>query len=272
MNNIEFARKAENIAKNYKTAYMLGAFGFSCTHQNIKRLLNQYSDNYQWLKRSENIIGQGHIFDCVGLIKGIIWGWNGSDAVYGGATYASNGMPDIDADSLSYQCSSISSNFKNIEIGEVLLMPGHCGIYIGSGKAVEATPAWNGGVQISAVGNIGAIPGLPTRTWSTHGKLRLISYSAQNSVPSPTLSQNSTKVAYAQSFNKAYARTYTINAVGGLNIRTNAGVQYTKIKTLPNGSKVTCHGYYTLDSNKTKWYLVVAQDGTTGFVSSDFLK
>lgn len=37
-------------------------------------------------------------FDCVCLIKGVLWGWHGDkNAVYGGATYTSNGVPDIGA-------------------------------------------------------------------------------------------------------------------------------------------------------------------------------
>lgn len=263
MNNIEFANKAIKLSKE-KTAYMLGSFCWSATDSNIKRLLNQYEDNYKWLWKADQIKGQGYIGDCIGIIKGLLWGFSFDlGKPYGGAVYCSNGIPDIDADSAINICSNVTSNLNNAIEGEVVWMPGHIGIVVSSTQVVECTPIGSCGVQIT---------NLHTRGWKKKGRLPWISYSAQNGVPSPTLSQNSAQVAYAQSFNKVYARTYTINAVGGLNIRTNAGVQYTKIKTLPNGSKVTCHGYYTLDANKTKWYLVVAQDSTTGFVSSDFLK
>ena len=51
---------------------MLGAFCFPATDSNIKRLLNQYEENYNWLWKADSIKGQGYIGDCVGIIKGIL--------------------------------------------------------------------------------------------------------------------------------------------------------------------------------------------------------
>ena len=80
-------------------------------------------------------------FDCSGLIKGILWGWDGlPTATYGGAKYTSNGVPDISADQMITKCSGVTTDFSNIEIGEAVWMPGHIGIYIGDGLAVECTP------------------------------------------------------------------------------------------------------------------------------------
>lgn len=38
-------------------------------------------------------------------------------------------------------------------------MPGHWGMYIGDGLAVECTPIWDNGAQITAVQNIGTKAG-----------------------------------------------------------------------------------------------------------------
>ena len=47
-------------------------------------------------------------FDCVCLVKGVLWGWNGDlSATYGGAKYTSNNVPDISADSMMKVCDNI---------------------------------------------------------------------------------------------------------------------------------------------------------------------
>ena len=107
-------------------------------------------------------------FDCIGLIKGVLWGWNGdASKTYGGATYASNGVPDISADAMINQCKNISTDFNRIELGEFVWMKGHCGVYIGSGQVVESSPKWKNGVQITS---------LRDREWLKHGKLPYIEY------------------------------------------------------------------------------------------------
>lgn len=110
-------------------------------------------------------------FDCIGLIKGILWGWNGDeDKVYGGAIYGNNGVPDVSADAMIGRCKEVSTNFSSIATGEFLWMKGHCGIYIGNGRVVESTPSWANGVQITA---------LSARNWLKHGKLPWIEYSVK---------------------------------------------------------------------------------------------
>ena len=110
-------------------------------------------------------------FDCIGLIKAVLWGWDGDESkVYGGAVYASNGVPDLSADAMIGRCTDVSSNMTNIEVGEFLWMKGHCGVYIGNSKVVESSPKWANGVQITA---------LTARNWLKHGKLPWIEYSVK---------------------------------------------------------------------------------------------
>ena len=125
------------------------------------------------LKASADTFG----FDCVCLIKGILWGWNGNvNANYGGAAYKSNGVTDVGANGLINQCRCVSSDFRNIQIGECVWMPGHVGIYIGDGKVVECTPKWENKVQITNLGNIGNKTG-HYRMWSKHGLIPWVDYS-----------------------------------------------------------------------------------------------
>ena len=181
MNNLELAKKHKEVAEKYKTIYMWGCFGMPVTEQIIqektKQYPNWYNANRQYMYRNcigKNVFG----FDCVNLTKGILWGWNGDTTKrYGGAKYASNGVPDTTADGMIANCREVkTTDWKNMMIGEGLWLPGHWGLYIGDGLAVECTPAWKNCVQITAVGNIGTKPGYNTRTWQKHGKLPYVTY------------------------------------------------------------------------------------------------
>lgn len=181
MTSKQFCDKAKEIATKYKTLYVMGCFG-ACLNKKGK---GRYTDNDAYNKQavrtkkinacSNDTFG----FDCVGLIKGILWGWCGSQDTsknYGGARYAANGVPDTNAGGMFNKCSGISADFRNIVAGEALRCDGHIGIYIGDGLAVESTPAWGDGVQITAVANIAKSTKYPNRTWLKHGKLPYIEY------------------------------------------------------------------------------------------------
>ena len=76
----------------------------------------------------------------------------------------------------------------------------------------------------------------------------------------------SATVDYAQSFDKAKAGTYTVNAASGLHLRTGASTSKTSLEIMPNGSKVKCYGYYT-----GSWLYVVSASGKTGFCHAGYL-
>lgn len=193
MTSTDFVAKAIDIAKNYKTLYVMGCFGAPLTSANVERYSNNHQFNRQsprpaMIKAAANKTPRVFGFDCSCLIKAILWGWNGDgNKTYGGATYASNGVPDTSADGLISNSSGVStSGWANMVPGEVLWMPEHIGIYIGDGLCVECTPAWKNCVQITAVGNIGTKPGYNTRTWRKHGKLPYVDYTAKEaSKPAP---------------------------------------------------------------------------------------
>lgn len=179
-----FVEKAVEIAKNFKTLYVMGCFGAPLTGSNVSRYCNNHSynraaDRTAMIKAAGNQNPPVYGFDCVCLIKGILWGWSGNASkTYGGANYASNGVPDIGADTMITRCLDVSATgWANMAVGEAVWMSGHIGIYIGDGLAVECSPKWENKVQITAVGNIGSKAGYNTRTWTKHGKLPYVDYS-----------------------------------------------------------------------------------------------
>lgn len=177
MTNIEFAKKLKDVAQNYKTLYIMGCFGAPMTDSNKKRYCNNYDYNKNATRTAmiKSASSDTFGFDCVCLIKGILWGWNGDASnVYGGASYASNGVPDIGADSMIKVCSGVSTDFSKIEVGEAVWMEGHIGVYIGDGLAVECTPKWKNCVQITACNC--SKSGYNRRDWTKHGKLPYVSY------------------------------------------------------------------------------------------------
>lgn len=173
----ELAKRALDVAKNYKTLYVMGCFGAPMTEANKDRYIkhhtyNKAADRQAIIKAATaNTFG----FDCVCLIKGLLWGWEGNKGhVYGGAKYATNGVPDINADAMISVCKEVSTDFSRIEIGEVVWMKGHVGIYVGDGLAVECTPSWKNCVQITACNCTKS--GYNRRNWTKHGKLPYITY------------------------------------------------------------------------------------------------
>ncbi len=175
----ELVSRCVDVVEHYKTLYVMGCFGAPMTAANKKR----YTQNHDYNKAAartrmihaatEDTFG----FDCVNLIKGVLWGWVGDlSAQYGGAKYGSNGVPDVSADGMIRLCKSVTDDFREIVSGAAVWMPGHIGLYIGDGLAVECTPKWANRVQITAVGNIGKKAGYNTRTWKKWGLLPYVSY------------------------------------------------------------------------------------------------
>ena len=214
MTNIELAKRCVEIAQNYKTLYVMGCFGAPMNEKNKSRYSSNHTYNKNATRRkmiqeaTEDTFG----FDCVCMIKGILWGWNGNkNKVYGGAAYGSNGVPDVSADGLIAKCHNVSTDFSKIDIGEVVWMSGHIGVYVGEGLAVECTPAWKNKVQITAVGNIGKKSGYNTRKWTKHGKLPYVSY---ESVPTANDTIHVTYKSYAGKWWPEVVDCNDINANG----------------------------------------------------------
>ncbi len=252
--NIELVDKLKEIVTNHKTLYVMGCFGAPLKSEHKERYCNSYDYNKQPVRTamikaaSPDTFG----FDCVCLIKGVLWGWNGDkNKVYGGAVYQSNGVPDIDCDVMFDRCLNKSGNFSEIEIGEAVWFKGHIGVYIGDGLAVECTPAWDNCVQISAVQNIGSKNGYNSRKWAMHGKLPYIVYEKSSNVAEGSSKGlrkgDEIKLLDMPLYGSAYSTKKSAIISGTYWIHSD-GIVNGKIRiTQPKGNK-TCTGWIDVSS------------------------
>jgi len=279
----QLAEAALNVAKNYKTLYVMGCFGAPMTAANKKRYTknNPYNTAANRVKMINAASTDTFGFDCVCLIKGLLWGWSGdASKSYGGAGYAVNGVPDIGADTMITKCSGVSTDFSRLEVGEAVWMKGHIGIYIGGGLAVECTPKWKNCVQVTACNC--SKSGYNRRNWTKHGKLPYVSYTGtaenvtnggtESTQAKPSASAAEVKVEAAKSIDKALAGAYRTTA--NLNLRAGAGTNKAVLVVVPKGGTVRNYGYYNTVDGK-KWLYVQYRAGGktyTGYCSMAYLK
>lgn len=177
----EFLEKLQK-AVDSNTVYATGGYG-ACSNfsENKTKYANRTPFNASDIKNAPN---DTYYFDCVCLIKGILWGWDANpDLKYGGANYASNGVGDYSISKINNMCATYTSDFTNIQAGEwVNIGTEHCGIYIGGGQVIESTPIWKDGVQITFVQNMGYHTAA-SRRWDGHGKLPWVEYPLPLSKP-----------------------------------------------------------------------------------------
>ncbi len=154
MKKDQFIDTAKRIATDIPTRYQLGGWG--------------QQDNGVYL------------FDCVCLIKSILWGFDFEKGGHGGAVYCSNGVPDLGANAFFEQCCyDISDNMSITEPGELVWLDGHIAIYIGNLRDAEATSDGDDKVQITTMDYDGRrfVNGYQVLRWQKHGKCKFIDYS-----------------------------------------------------------------------------------------------
>ena len=187
--NEEFVERAK-VAEQKKSLYILGCFGAPMGYPGNRK---RYENNYDYNKKPERTAmieaasDDTFGWDCVCYIKGLSWQWTGDTTKsYGGATYQSNGIEDMTIAKMR-SISEFSTDFSNIEVGEVLFFEdnSHVGLYVGNGMALESTPRWKNGVQYTEVYNIAKKGNTNGRYWYGHGKLPWIDY---QSAPKPVKS------------------------------------------------------------------------------------
>ena len=121
-------------------------------------------------------------WDCIGLIKSILWGWkDDKSTLRGGAVYESNGVPDTTEKGLLNNCTNVSSDFTNLIPGEYLYMKGHAGTYVGNGQVIECTKNHTFGIDGVGKTQIGSkgerlYNGKQSGSWEKHGKLKWVDY------------------------------------------------------------------------------------------------
>lgn len=274
MKSKTFIEKLIDAAQNHKTLYVMGCFGAPMTAANKTRYTQNHKYNRQTARTAMIKAASADTFgfDCVCLIKGILWGWSGDKSdVYGGASYASNGVPDIGADSMIKKCQNVSTgNWGSMTPGEALWVPGHIGVYIGDGLAVECSPAFENDVQITAIGNIGKKAGYNTRTWQKHGRLPYVDYSdAGGSAPvvTPpasggetvyTVKKGDTLSAIAAKYGTTYQEIAAYNGIANPNlIRVGQKIKIPSgaaSQSFKKGDKVKVLNAVTYDGKSFKTY------------------
>ena len=176
MTGEELASKCLDIISKYRTKYAKGTFGQCATPAFLSSKAKQYPEWYtpkdapSKMPMLLDLPDDTRLFDCVGLIKGVIWG-------FPNVVYTSNGLRDMTDQTMWDKSLDKSTDFSNIQVGELLWMKGHVGVYIGNGRAIECTGSWEGKVMVTAVENIGKQEGLHSRRWTGHSKIHVIHYS-----------------------------------------------------------------------------------------------
>lgn len=181
-------------AEDTKTLYVMGGWGQRLSDSAKQSLISAQKYN-QSSTRKKMILeadAETRAFDCSGLIKSVLWGFEGDGTHTGGAKYASNGVPDLNAAGLIGKCYGVSDDFTSIQEGELVYMSGHVGVYVGSGYVVECSPKWKNRVQLTE---------LSARKWLKHGFLPYVEYKEENTVhvvPTPTLRRGCKSMKVAQ--------------------------------------------------------------------------
>ena len=207
-------------ACSQKTIYCKGGFGIRLTASGKKHLIDQYEYNRKRADKINAMSTDSYAFDCSGLVKAALWGFNASKLQYGGAKYASNGCPDVNESGLLALCNEVSSDFgDNITPGEFLYMKGHCGIYIGNGEVAESTPIWDDGAQITR---------LMQRKWEKHGKLKFIEYGEKTDIQKVSVPSALPYLKFGSKGMRVQMLQHCLNAVG--NVLEEDGIfgQHTK--------------------------------------------
>lgn len=196
MTSEDFCRLAKKAADSV-TVYATGGIGFNLNYPGqLEYLLTTYNNKKRvdlFRQRMEQAETAGSVcwaFDCICLVKSILWGWTGDTTKpLGGAEYGSNGVPDIDINTILGRCGGGSEDFTDIVPGELVTCGdgGHAGIYIGGGYAVEATTAWDRQVSVSGVLNLlERYPEMEgygkTRTWQYHARLPWVEYPEEDDI------------------------------------------------------------------------------------------
>ena len=136
------------------TVYVNGGFGTTLRGSQLDRYTSKgyNKDNAEKIKQAASQ-PPCYGFDCVGLVKGLLWGFSfKSESTYGGATYKGNGIDDVGVLSFAQKyCTAITDAKDGADYPAgcfVYMADGsHCGYYVGDGKVIHSSRYGLGKVQ-----------------------------------------------------------------------------------------------------------------------------
>lgn len=132
--------------------------------------------------------------------------------------------------------SSYTGSSTKLKRGDILLSSGHTAVVLSNGSKVTTSPT------------------------------------PEKKPAATTTEPQGVKTDPARSFSRQFAKTYTVTASGGLNLRAGAATSKQVIRVLNPGEKVTCYGYYSHGTGSTVWLYVQDAAGRTGFCSMKYLR
>ena len=144
--------------------YWYGTFGQAASKALYDQKKNQYPRQYEW----EYDGATAKVHDCVGLIKGYLWGDDPEDTapVY-------NAAQDKSANAMYTACKTKGEMAVMPDVpGILVFLPGHVGVYIGDGEVIEARSRRYGVYKTK----------LTDRTWKTWGYCPYVTYETEQKV------------------------------------------------------------------------------------------
>lgn len=174
-----------NLYKAYTSnnTYVNGAFGVVLKDKQLERYLTMNDYNKEHAETIKNRAANFPCFgfDCIGLIKALVWGWNGdAEKTYGGAIYESGEIEDMSLSKFfTTYCSNITyitTDTYPIHVGSLLWTSGHIAIYLGGGVAIEATRHGDAKIRFCHVKGMDCINKsfLPEREFDAFGDFKLL--------------------------------------------------------------------------------------------------
>ena len=217
--------------------YWYGCYGQTSSRALYNAKKKQYPKYYEWTCPASQLGKK--VFDCVGLIKGYLW----SSSINAVPKY--NASQDVSANGMYDKCKKKGTIASMPKIPGVLVFKnGHVGVYIGSGKVIEAKGHAYGVIE-SRFSDGG---------WLRWGYCPWITYTnaSEHTDSKPAASDNKDKkVKYFKKYTgKSVSIVDALNAIGEKS-------SYAYRKTIAKANKIG--GYIGTPSQNTKMLHLLKQ-------------
>lgn len=174
MKSKNFIEILDNLSKT-KTCYATGAFGAPVGAYNNRKRYSDNTTNKKVKEAIEKASADTFLFDCIGLGKSILWGFDFNiNLRYGGATYKSHDVPDFAIRNVK-KYGDYSEDFTYVQAGEWLVndTENHVGYADGNGGYYDIS-------QSNENYEVVHHKSLSDRKWKYHCKMQWIDYEPES--------------------------------------------------------------------------------------------